>query len=217
MKKTLIIIVTIALIAVSLMGCDGTQSPGVSGNKSTSDIQVGDQLEVNTGLSAGSLRMTVTDVSLITDGADLPPKEFFLEQYDRYVSSDGSLKEGSCFVVLDLQIESIDAAAELDLNNEDPYLFRADSLLTLVDLTEKQSKNYYYQNINYFSLFGSNEQHPFAFNLNPGDSIEFSIGFFVGNKKDGSERDLSQLRACTSSGNPKSDFIDLNLDEITSE
>ena len=74
-----------------------------------------------------------------------------------------------------------------------------------------------YQNINYFSLFGSNEQHPFAFTLAPGDSIEFSVGFFVGTKKDGSQRDLSQLRACTSSGNPKSDFIDLNLDELFSE
>ena len=153
-------------------------------------------------------------LSHMTGGDEVPPKDLFLEQYDRYVTADGILKEGGYFVVLDLQIESIDAAAELDLTNEDPYLFRADSLLTLVDLTEKQSKNYYYQNINYFSLFGSNEQHPFAFTLEPGDSIEFSIGFFVGNKKDGSERDLSQLRACTSSGNPKSNFIDLDLNAI---
>lgn len=214
MKKTVIIIVTIALIAVSLMGCDGTQVPGAYGNNATSDFQIGDQLEITTGLSAGTLRVTVTDVSLITDGAEVPPKELFLEQYDRYVTSDGNLKEGSYFVVLDMKIESVDATAELDLTNEDPHLFRADSLLTLVDLTEKQSKNYYYQNINYFSLFGSNEQHPFAFTLEPGDSIEFSIGVFVGNKKDGSQRELSQLRACTSSGNPKSDFIDLNLDEL---
>ena len=212
MKKTLIMLMAIALIAVSLMGCDGTQAPGASDNNAASDFQIGDQLEITTGLSAGTLRVTVTNVSLITDGAEVPPKELFLEQYDRYVTSDGNLKEGSCFVVLDMQIESVGATAELDLTNEDSHLFRADSLLTLVDLTEKQSKNYYYQNINYFSLFGSNEQHPFAFTLESGESIEFSIGFFVGTKKDGSQRELSQLRACTSSGNPKSDFIDLNLD-----
>ena len=217
MKKTLIILMTIALIAVSLIGCDGTQEPGVPGNNATSDFQIGDQLEITTGLSEGALRMTVTEVSLITDGADVPPRELFLEQYDRYVTADGNLKEGSYFVVLGMQIESVDATAELDLTNEDPHLFRADSLLTLVDLTEKQSKNYYYQNINYFSLFGSNEQHPFAFTLEPGESIEFSVGFFVGTKKDGSQRDLSQLRACTSSGNPKSDFVDLNLDELSGQ
>ena len=133
----------IALIAVSLMGCDGTPVPGASGNNTTSDFQIGDQLEITTGLSAGKLQVTVTDVSLITDGAEVPPRELFLEQYDRYVTADGNLKEGSYFIVLDMQIESADATAELDLTNEDSHLFRADSLLTLVDLTEKQSKNYY--------------------------------------------------------------------------
>ena len=214
MKKTLLILLTVVLVMVTLMGCDGVQAPGASGNNAASDFQIGDQLEISTGLSAGTLRVTVTDVSLITDGDEMPPRELFLEQYDRYVTADGNFKEGSCFVVMDMQIESADATAELDLTNEDPHLFRADSLLTLVDLTEKQGKNYYYQNINYFSLFGSNEQHPFAFTLEPGNSIEFSVGFFVGTKKDGVQRDLSQFRACTSSGNPKSDFIDLNLDEF---
>ena len=200
-----------ALCLAFLAGCARGASDG--GKKGTSsDIQLGDSFEESNSLAEGSLQVTVKSAERITDVSELPPQELFFENYDHHVLSDGTMKEGSSFILRKLEVKSLDAAAKLDRYN-DPYVFRADDLLTLIDLTEKQGKNYYYIPVDYFSLYGQESEHSLAFRLSPGETVEFEVGYFVGKKRDGSERDLSQLRACTTSGNANSDFVDLKLGE----
>ncbi len=206
MKNKLLTLLLLSAFSLSfLTGCG-------AGAKNTSDIQPGEPFEETSGLAEGALQVTVKSAERITDVSELPPQELFFENYDHHVLSDGTMKEGSSFILLKLEVKSIDAAAELDRYN-DPYVFRADDLLTLIDLTEKQGKNYYYIPVDYFSLYGQESEHSLAFRLSPGETVEFEVGYFVGKKRDGSERDLSQLRACTTSGNANSDFVDLKLGE----
>ncbi len=201
--KWLKIILPAVVCLAFLTGC---------GREAPSEIQVGEALEISNGLASGALEVTVKSAERITDVSELPPQELFFENYDHHVLSDGTMKEGSSFILLKLEVKSLDAAAKPDRYN-DPYVFRADDLLTLIDLTEKQGKNYYYIPVDYFSLYGQESEHSHAFRLSPGETVEFDVGYFVGKKKDGSERDLSRLRACTTSGNANSDFVDLKLGE----
>lgn len=209
MKNTLLAIAAILAILL-LTGCETPTNDSATQTRS-SDIQIGESVEITTGLSKGTLQVTVTSVETITDGAALPEKEDFLEQYDRYVSENGTLQDGCTFVLVNVNVTSLGAEAEVDLTNDDPYSFRADSLFSLIDLTEKQKKNYYSINVDYYSLFGHTEAHPFAFRLMPDESIEFTLGFFVGDKRDGMVRNLSQIRAYISDSNGKV-MINLNLD-----
>lgn len=201
--KWLKIILPAVVCLTFLTGC---------GREAPSEIQVGEALEISNGLASGLLQVTVKSAEQITDVSELPPQEHFFENYDHHVLSDGTMKEGSSFILLKLEVKSLDAAAKPDRYN-DPYVFRADDLLTLIDLTEKQGKNYYYIPVDYFSLYGQESEHSLAFRLSPGETVEFDVGYFVGKKKDGSERDFSRLRACTTSGNANSDFVDLKLGE----
>ncbi len=204
------------LILLSAVGLWLLTGCGMSGaGNASAGLQIGESFEITNWLSSGSLQVTVKNARQITDVSQLPPQDMFLEQYDHYVSPEGTLKEGSSLILLDLEVKNLDARGKLDLDTDNPYLFRADGLLTLIDLTEKQGKNYYYVDVDYFSLFGccQDPDHPFLYELKPGDSIEFTVGYFIGKKRDSSERDLSQIRACTSSGNANSDFIDLKLGE----
>lgn len=206
-----------AISLFMLTGC-GRQTPenSSSGEKkdTSSDIQIGEPFEKTSSLAEGTLQVTVKSAERITDVSALPPQEMFLERYDHYVLPDGTMKEGSAFVLLTLEVKSLDALADTGgYADEDPYEFRADGLLTLIDRTEKQGRNYYYIPVDYFSRYGQEPDHAFGFRLLPGETVEFEVGYFVGKKRDGSERDFSQIRGCTTSGNAKSDFIDLKLGE----
>lgn len=210
-KSKILILTVVVLILIS--GCNNQQYSDQH-ECEVSGLEIGDIVGIDTGLSSGELKVTVTSAMLVSDASKLPSKEFFFEQYGHYVSHDGLLIEGGYLIVLEVDVESLNAEVKLDLDNDNPHLFRADSLFTLVDISEKQKENYVYQYMDYYSLMNSTNTHPFAFELEPGDTISFEIGFFIGNKKDGSRRALSNLYACTSSGSAGSDFVALNLEEI---
>lgn len=211
MKRFFLIILSLIFL-FSATGCNGETPLFGTGVKEATQFQIGDQLELKTGLSSGVLKVTISDATLISEASELPGKEMFFEQYRRYVSDDGTFVDGSYLIIIDVDIESADAESVLSLDNDNPHMFRIDSLFTLVDVSEKQGQNYRYQTVDYFSLLNNHDAHPFAFELEPEETISFRIGFFMGKKKDGSARSLSNLFLCTSSGNPESDFIALNLE-----
>ena len=213
MKRIIVAGSLLLIILFSLTGCND-KVPLLGGwKKEIAQYQIGDQLELNTGLASGAFKVTIVDSTLISDASFLPNQELFFEQYSHHVSTDGKFVEGSYLVVIDLEVESVGAEAKFDPDYNDPYIFRIDSLFTLVDISEKQGRNYRYQNIDYFSLLNEQSIHPFAYILEPGETLSFQIGFFMGKKKDGSERLLDNLYLCTSSGNRNSDFVILSLEE----
>lgn len=211
MKMKIFLMAIAGVLVILLLTSCETHGNLPSNQNDSFDVQIGETVEITAGLSKGKLQITVASVKTITDGAFLPEKDKFLEQYGRYVSETGELQDGCTFVLVTVNVTSLGAEAKVDLTNNDPYCFRADGIFSLIDLTEKQKKNYYNINMDYYSLFDNINDHPFEFQLMPDESIDFTLGFFVGEKRDGSDRDLSQMRVYMSDDNGKV-MIDLNLD-----
>lgn len=137
-------------------------------------------------------------------------------RFPSFILEDGSFVEGAQLIVLDVTVTNIDAKmrTQKDADSEgkggglytDPYIFRVGSLLSFTDTTKNTDTvsvfggvssdgNYPQLNATYFSLLNNCDEHPFAFRVEPGETITFSIGVVVGNNQDGSERDLSTIAA----------------------
>ena len=138
----------------------------------------------------------------------------YSQRFPSFILDDGSFVEGAKLVMVDVTVTNIDAKMrtqkDADENGKgggdytDPYVFRVDSLLSFTD-TEKTTDaisvfggvssagNYPQLNARYFSLLNNCEEHPFAFRLEPGETMTYTVGIVVGNNKDGSSRDLSTI------------------------
>ena len=140
----------------------------------------------------------------------------YSERFPSFILEEGSFVEGAQLIVTDVTVTNIDAKmrTQKDADAEgkgggeytDPYVFRIGSLLSFTDTTKATESisvfgdvssdgNYPQLNATYFSLLNNCDEHPFAFRVEPGETITFSIGVLVGNNQDGSERDLSTIAA----------------------
>lgn len=157
---------------------------------------------------------------------DLDDKEFIQE--------DGNFFAGAYMVLVDVTVASHNAAdwtkSETYAQSDgvkvpageysDPYLFRADALVWLSDLSiettnlEGSSKpdSYRTQSLNYFSELGEVQEDPILFRLEPGEETCFTIGFLAGDKRMGGINDLSMLALSDLSGDHTGHFIELKLD-----
>lgn len=174
-------------------------------------------------LKQGSLIFTIDGAEAITDMDNIPNAEGFsfgnfvvtysdnkevVYHYPEFVQSDGSFIHGVTLILVHMVVESDNAAAYTKADNasasfDDPYLFRADTFIQLIDLgntyqvTEgggmvNQARNVYFDEL-YFSKLNECSENEIVFRLSPGEKTDFYVGFLVGNNEDGSERDLSQL------------------------
>ncbi len=135
------------------------------------------------------------------------------------VEADGSIADGWYFLLVDITVESVDAAMDVEELGEysDPYVFRADELLWLVDISQqKVGGSYRAMNIQYFSERNMCIEHEFAFRLNPGQTVDFSVGFLFDETdlealNPEGEHDVKNLRGCNTTGNEDDVFINFNF------
>lgn len=208
---------------------EDTTAPQNAGAKAANSF------EYDAGLKSGSLLFTFTVVRAVNHRSDIPEAGGFNEydafiyqfrdgeevayHYPEMICGDGSFLEHCYLVLVDITVESKDAVAKTisadddGARFDDPYIFRADTPC-LVDLSQKQDWGYPVISPDYFSLLGGQEEHPWAFYLEPGQTIDFTLGFFIGGyDPDGTLTDMSQLSLCDSYGNLDSTFIRLGLGE----
>lgn len=78
---------------------------------------------------------------------------------------------------------------------DDPCLFRADELLFVVDLAPALTSKGYYgaYSADYFSGMGQRAEHPLVFRLKPGESVDLTLGFLVGDAHHGGSTHLESL------------------------
>lgn len=160
------------------------------------------------------MKYTVNSVKLVTDiSAERMQKDHFSE--DTVVVADGKeypypdffsgsvFVDGVACVLLDVTVFNEDAkSTDRQVKNE--YLFRADSIMTLIDKNMFQH-NFKYYDINYFSRMSEQDEHSYAYELYPGEEINFQIGYVVDKKK------INSFYGCDSSGNLESTFLFLGL------
>lgn len=144
--------------------------------------------------------------------------------YPEYIDSTGAFMDGACMIVLDITVESKDATnqqknsntGEIETRYGNPYIFKADSLLYLIDkdvLTP--DGDYAGVPAGFFSGYNLRTEHPMAYELKPGETTSFRIGFLIGNRPDGSERVYSELAVSTQSNSLGDDTVwfSLNLED----
>lgn len=192
-------------------------------------------------LVSGKLIYTVTGARAVSDRAGIPEGAFQKSaddvlmfpngegveyRYPDFIQEDGSFIDGAYLILVDMTVESQDAAnltaAEVDENGvkgkyDSPYIFRADYFFCLTDLSEEGQTggldSPIIQHPKFFSLCGQREEHSFAFELLPGETIAFTIGFLVGDYPSGAPRSLSELCLTDVMGTSAATFVHLNLED----
>lgn len=139
------------------------------------------------------------------------------DRWPSFILDDGSFVDGMQVILVDVKVHSDDAhmrtVKDTDENGlyagnyDDPYVFRADGIPNLVDLSGKVANtdsaslfsdevgygSYKTWNPGYFSKSGDRPEHRAAYYLMPGETIEYTVGYLIGNKNDGSDYNISNL------------------------
>lgn len=127
--------------------------------------------------------------------------------------------DGAYLLLVDMTVDNIGARqyTTKDLNEfgdprgkyDDPYVFEVWTFL--VDPMRPYSTGYWSRNLDYYSRRNEREEHRLAFRIEPGESIDFTVGFFVSDKNAGGWYDIPALCLSPESGNPDGVLIPLNL------
>ena len=177
--------------------------------------------ETDPTLLSGRLEYTVTGARIVENISDLPDPAGFGNEAVPLYNETGA--EQIYKYRVDVTVESFDAVARTKKDTDshgrgggqfdDPYLFRADALLTVVDRGQRQLNTepmegwnfdwglakdqgiYQEWHMDYFSAPGESPETIFCYRLEPGQKQSFTLGFLVNNRSDGTARDLSGLCA----------------------
>ena len=153
----------------------------------------------------------------IYDGSGNDPTIYY---YPECFDETDTLVSGACMVLLDVQVDSEDAVnfrtnkvtgVQSRRYEDNPFLFRADEIAYLIDTSENADSGYTYYDAVYFTEMNEFSEHPMAYELLPGESITFRIGYLLGNCQDGTARDLSKLVISTDWNDPEEKYFELNL------
>ena len=140
--------------------------------------------------------------------------------YPDCIAEDGTLVDGGNLVIVDVTVTCQDAVnfitdPETGIQSrryaDNPFLFRADEIGYLVDITEDPTEGYTYYDAVFFSEMGRFSEHPMAYEVLPGESISFRIGYLVGNRPDGSDMNFSDVVMTTNWGDAQKEFYDIGL------
>ena len=177
----------------------------------------------------GALALTVTNAKIVhnfsqnglsadnTYGMPYVVLDGFTYTYPDFLDENTEMMDGSSLLLVDVTIENIDAVRCEFPETNDPYLFRGDGFLCLCDLSRpdggtKEDGQFVWASVKYFNLLNSEPIHPLAFRLEPGETIQVQIGFFLDDYWDNPNTlFLSNHAGQYSNSDDRCLFIDLNL------
>ena len=192
-------------------GLINNEQTGADANDSPQEtLNLGDSFsEAFTILKSGSLLHTFKSARIVTSIDDIPNTDCFLREALQYlnennewetgelpvfVQEDGSFA-GAYVLLIDVTTTSENAinytTDDLDAEGyplgeyDDPYLFRVDTLGTLVALNHPENNELNYWPLGYMeynSLYYHDPELPdnhYSYHLEPGETIEYTIGFII--------------------------------------
>ena len=159
------------------------------------------------GIATGKLEVTLKDARAVTHKDGIPteggfyPYDWYLymgegwteeyRKFEEFIQEDGSFAEGVFLILVDITLENHDArnSDSSEKAYGDPYIFQPAWYIKLTE--HKYDRKWDFR---YSSRYGmDHEEENLAIRLEPGDSVDLTIGFLVGDNWDGSTRDLSKL------------------------
>lgn len=123
-------------------------------------------------------------------------------QCDNFCDDNETFVDGIRMILLDVTVENLDATNRYQEADgswvsrlENMYVFNVQFVGKLLDLNQKEETSdlYRYYEANYYSGMGTCPEMPAGFEVRPGETVSFQLGFLIGNREDGSVIDLSGL------------------------
>lgn len=178
------IIIPIILVLSLLTGC----------GKSVTVVDEGsDAVTINPGDYSGEMCYEVIDSYVTTDlaesGIDLQNIDQYASvrdsdgefiDYPDFMGDDAQLTDGCEMYVVKLRVTNTDAQYKYEKETDygSPYIFRADNIsLCYISQDEKTAIP---TTISYYSLRNEDESIWSTYELQPGETIEYEIGFILG-------------------------------------
>lgn len=150
---------------------------------------------------SGTLNYTVTGARVLGSDSDVTftIDQFFpycdvpgVAEYPNFLDDAGHLSPGCYLVQVDITAQNVDART-VEEEYGDPCLFRADDIFLI-----KMDASGGYTTVDYFSLGGKYDAHPMLYRLEPGEAVQYTIGFLV--DETWAVEGVSSLRISQSSG-----------------
>ncbi len=145
--------------------------------------------------------------------------------YPNWTEDDGYFGDGVYLILVDVTATNVGAENYTTADRysdgrirgeyDDPYIFHAHGFPFLTDISKWFQKNqrlWYQDTPAYFSLINQRSEHPFAFRLAPGESITYTLGFFVTDHELGGDFSLPHLCFNDSTGGIYGVFYKLDID-----
>ena len=229
MKKIIFTLITISMLGV-MLAC-GTQKAAkiekieeVSAEKNEKE-----QLLLDLSGHKGDMYYEVTD-TYVTDKIDdvtgiVSGSPIYLEnengeiqayEADELVDSQtGKLSDGCHLFVVAVKVTNVNAVYSEKGEFSNPYTFRADNM-TLCYVDEKQNVCMY-ENVDYYSEKKADDIGWSSYDLEPGESAEYKVGFFIGEYVEDNKNmkyikvdDLDRLMLSNMTGDPQGQFYQVN-------
>ena len=144
--------------------------------------------------------------------------------YPNWVEDDGYFGDGVYLILVDVTVTNVGAENYTTADRysdgrprgeyDDPYIFWAAGVPVLTDIsgTKWIGDRLWYADPAYFSLLNQRSEHPLAFRLAPGESITYTLGFFVTDHELGGDFSLPHLCFNDSTGGIYGVFYKLDID-----
>ena len=184
-------------------------------------LQLGDTFEYYPGRATGKLLCTVTNARVVTEESECPPYDWFVAErltavidgkevyyhYPDFFVEGGAFDRGCRIILVDVTVENVDAKGlPKDQGGEfaSPYAFSVNSFFNMGDKSvvfphpeEDMPSGYLKTSSMCFSQANQYSEgeytDPCAIEILPGETVNYTLGFAVHTKTDGTPRDLSAL------------------------
>jgi hypothetical protein len=206
MKKKLLVLLSVAVCSIFFVGCgnkgsvvvetkDNNQNVSIESTENTESTD--NTVTIATDDYTGTMTYEVVSASVITnleennvDMNEIDPYMYVLTEnadgeqvyldYPDFIDESSNLTDGCKMYVVKMRVTNTDAEYKYDENfdYDSPYIFRADNI-SLNYISENQ-KTTIPMTINYYSLRKEGDSTWCTFQLEPGETIEYEIGFILG-------------------------------------
>lgn len=218
----------LAVLLASLVGCNRmadkinvvNEKPvkqrlelGLMGHEGTMKYELEDAY-VTTELNENGIDINMLDESSFIycmNGNGKMENIGYPEYFEDY--NKGILKSPAKLYVCRIKVTNQDATYSVEDEYKDPYIFRADNMF-LCYLPDKMSgkEQIKYKNVEYYSLRKDGDYEWATYELKPGESITYDVGFVLGDYLDEKELDMKKGKLYLSNTGGSEDGEYYNID-----
>lgn len=187
----------------------------LSGHKGTMKYELEDAY-VTTELNKNEIDMSKLDLYSSIEYKNDKGKQVSVSYPEYFADKEkGILSSHAKMYVCRIKVTNEGATSEWEDQYKSPYIFRADNIFLCYlpdEMTRKEQQNIKYKIVDYYSLRKEGDQEWSTYELKPGESITYDLGFVLGDMLDGQELDMKKGKLYLGDTNGSEDGKYYNID-----